>query len=384
VDEADNALAVWRRYDQDVSILEASYRPAGRHRWQPAVRLPSIPSAQPLAFRLSVAPDGSAVVAALDLVGTGSTATEGVEAIVGSSGTWQSPTLLTSYRKGGYEVSAAAEPQGRGIVVWDEDISGNDVVRSASYAPGTGWGTPVNLSFRDGQACCAVVTADSQGGAVSVWNATVDVEASTRSASGQWSRPVALSPPLHPGTIGVASNASGQAVAGWEGASADFTQDVIQAAAFLPDSGWQPATTLSNAQRCCASPSTALDAAGDAAVVWQNDEGTAQDGAELYSVRAALLDAGGPLLHAVYALKPPAIVGTARAGRTLTCRPGAWSGDPPITFRYQWLRSGYPAGSKPRIRLGARDVGASFQCRLTAANPLGTATSSSAAVTVRR
>jgi hypothetical protein len=383
MDEAGNAVAVWGRYSGDVPILEASYRPVSRGRWLPAVRLPSTPSVLPLSWQLSVAKDGSAIVAALVLKGTSPSYTEGIEAIVGTNGTWKLPAEITMFARGGYMVAAAAAPQGRALVAWDEYIAGNEVVRASSYTPGAGWGAPDDLSFKDGQACCPVVALDGSGNAVAVWDATVDVEASTRSGSGAWSRPVALSPPLHAGSISVATNASGVALAAWQGATPDYRDSLVQAASFLPASGWQTAATLADAAGgCCPSLSTGLDAAGDGAVVWDNWESTRPDGYELFSVQAALLDAGGPLLHAVYSSKPPVIIGKPSVGRRLTCRAGAWSGDRPITFSYRWLRNGHPAGSRQGYHPRRLDVGSSLRCTVTAANRLGSAAAISAAVRV--
>jgi hypothetical protein len=385
MDEAGNAVAVWRRYSQGEPILEASYRPVSQGHWLSVVTLPSIPSAQPVSWQLSVAPDGSAVVALLVLTGSSPTYTYAVEAIVGTNGTWQPPVEIATFARGGYLVAAAAGPQHRALVSWDEDVSGNEVVRAASYTPAAGWEAPQDLSFRDGQACCPVVALAGSGDAVAVWNATVDVEASNRSGSKPWARPVALSSPQHAGLISVATNASGEALAAWQGASLDYRYSLVQAAAFLPASGWQPAAKLAEAVvGCCPSLSTGLDTAGDGAVVWDNWESTRSDGYELFSVQAALLDAGGPLVHAVYSLKSPAISGTPRVGRRLTCRPGTWSGDRPITFSYRWLRNGRPAAVGLHFQPRRRDVGASLRCGVNAANRLGSTGATSAAVRVRR
>lgn len=385
MDEAGNAVAVWERYSGDVPILEASYRPAKMGRWRPAVTLASPPSAQTVNWQLSVAPDGSAVVAALDLKGSSPSYTYGVEAIVGASGTWQPSAEITTFARGGYLAAAAAGPQGRALVAWDEYVAGNEIVRAASYTPGARWGPHQDLSFGDGQACCPVVGLDASGNAFAVWNATVDVEASTRLQSGAWSRPVALSSPLHAGLISVATGAGGEALAAWRGASPDYRRNLVQASAYLPTSGWQPAATLAQAAGgCCPALSTGLDTTGDGAVVWDNWESTAPDGSELFSVQAALLDAGGPLLHAVYPLKPPTITGTRRVGSGLRCRAGTWSGDPPITYSYRWLRNGRPRGAGPRYQLRRTDRGSTLQCHVTATNRLGAATAISPKVTVRR
>jgi hypothetical protein len=288
---------------------------------------------------------------------------------------------------GRFEIAAAAGTHGRALVAWDEVLSGNEVVRAASYTEGAGWEAPEELSFPDGQACCPAIALDGSGNAVAVWATNVDVEASTRSGSGPWARPLALSTPLFLGDarISVSMNAGGEALAAWRGLTPDLGQELVQAAVFTPESGWQQTTTLDTyAWGRAPSLSSALDAAGDGVVSWDRFESQTANGYLLFSVQAALLDAGGPLVHAVYPLKPPTIAGTPRAGRRLTCRPGKWTGDRPIAFFYRWLRNGRLVGSSSRYRPRRSEVGGSLRCRVTARNRLGSAQAMSAVVHVRR
>ena len=128
----------------------------------------------------------------------------------------------------------------------------------------------------------------------------------------------------------------------------------------------------------------AIDPAGDALVVWPRPEGTTPSGNQLYSLQAALLDAGGPMLHAAYALFRPRIVGVARVGRTITCTRGRWSGAEPIRFSYRWLRKGRPVGARRAYRPTRRDAGALLSCAVTGANAFGPVTAKSTSVRVRR
>ena len=79
----------------------------------------------------------------------------------------------------------------------------------------------------------------------------------------------------------------------------------------------------------------------------------------------------------------PRIIGTARAGRTLTCAPGSWTGA--AGFAFAWLRDGKPVSGAARSAYTARrgDAGHALQCRVTARNAGGTATATSAPVVVR-
>jgi hypothetical protein len=384
MDEAGNAVAVWERYRADQDLLEASYRQAGQGSWGPPTVMLS--SVELQSWQLAVAPDGSALIAARLLDGGSSGDRFDVEAISGAHGRWQAPRQVATDLQGGFEIAAAAGAPGRALVAWDEVISGNEVVRAASYTAGAGWEAPRELSFPDGQACCPAIALDGAGNAVAVWATTPDVEASTRSGSGPWARPVALSAPLFlgDGRISVNMNAGGEALAAWRGLTLDLGHELVQAAVFTPESGWQQTTTLdTSAWGRAPSLSTALDAEGDGLVVWDRFESQTPGGYLLFSVQAALLDAGGPLVHAVYPLKLPSITGRARVGHALTCRVGMWSGDRPITFVYRWLRNRRLAGSSSRYRPRLSDVGDSLRCHVTATNLLGSAQATSAMVRIR-
>jgi hypothetical protein len=81
----------------------------------------------------------------------------------------------------------------------------------------------------------------------------------------------------------------------------------------------------------------------------------------------------------------PGVNGTVRAGEVLTASPGAWSGTPPLSFEYQWLRCGpsgaacllVPDATKATYLLSGADVGLTFRVRVTASNPAGSAAAAS-------
>lgn len=74
----------------------------------------------------------------------------------------------------------------------------------------------------------------------------------------------------------------------------------------------------------------------------------------------------------LYVTKPaagaaPAIAGTAKAGRTLTCDPGTITGTGTVSHAYTWLRGASPiAGADgARLTLSAEDVGQAITCSVT-------------------
>lgn len=82
---------------------------------------------------------------------------------------------------------------------------------------------------------------------------------------------------------------------------------------------------------------------------------------------------------------PPAISGTPRDGDTLTVNQGAWSGDDPMTFAYQWQRCDVngancvdlAGATGPTYAVQTPDVGNRLRARVTATNSDGNSSASS-------
>lgn len=66
----------------------------------------------------------------------------------------------------------------------------------------------------------------------------------------------------------------------------------------------------------------------------------------------------------------PVVSGTATNGSTLSCTQGTWTVEGPVTYAYQWLRSGVAASgaNAPTLVLTAAHVGGTMSCRVTATN----------------
>jgi hypothetical protein len=76
----------------------------------------------------------------------------------------------------------------------------------------------------------------------------------------------------------------------------------------------------------------------------------------------------------------PTISGTAAAGSTLTATTGTWTGDPTITFAYQWQRgtTNISGGTSSTYTAQFGDVGNTLRCVVTATNGVGSASANSA------
>jgi len=66
----------------------------------------------------------------------------------------------------------------------------------------------------------------------------------------------------------------------------------------------------------------------------------------------------------------PAISGEPAVGLPLTCSPGAWTGAPAPTFKFQWLlnNSPIPSAINPTFTVGSADRGFMLSCRVTGTN----------------
>jgi len=80
----------------------------------------------------------------------------------------------------------------------------------------------------------------------------------------------------------------------------------------------------------------------------------------------------------------PAISGSELPGSTLTCSAGSWTGVPPPSFTYQWLRDGVAiaGATAPSYLVQSADEGHTLSCQVTAANTAGQQAALSAGVTV--
>ena len=76
--------------------------------------------------------------------------------------------------------------------------------------------------------------------------------------------------------------------------------------------------------------------------------------------------------------------GTPAVGETVTVNTGTWTGQPTPTFTYQWKKAtvAIPAATTNSYVLQAGDSGAAITCTVTATNSAGTASVTTAAITV--
>jgi hypothetical protein len=104
------------------------------------------------------------------------------------------------------------------------------------------------------------------------------------------------------------------------------------------------------------------------------------------SVCVGTCGGGGPPEEAPQSKAPPTISGTPEVGKTLTCSQGEWSGSPPPTFTYLWLRdkeTAIPGATSSSYTVKEEDATHKLSCRVTAKNGAGEAAAESTGVLIK-
>jgi hypothetical protein len=281
VDSTGDAFAVWSRRPESNAVIEAATRPAGTG-WQPAVRLS--PAGESSEWpQLATTPQGEVI--AVWESSSGSEKRIEVATDRPSAG-WSNPLTLSTHdgRFGGAH-DVAVSPLGEATVVWfREETPGEGVIEAATKSAGAeAWQAPVVLSAGDGAPQVAV---DAEGEAVAVWQGDTTcgtIESTVKPALGTWQTPVALS------TTGVcafgprvAIDPRGDVAAMWEDRIGG-EHTVVQADSRPAGTGgWQQTVPLSSMTGAAAEARIAISEAGEAIVVWEQ-----QDSGGMQAIEAA-------------------------------------------------------------------------------------------------
>lgn len=240
LDSEGNATAVWDRWDGNDTVVESAYRPAGEG-WQTPI----------------------------DLSEAGEIQGSGAEGETDAS----SPRI-------------AVDAHGDATVVWERYAGTNRILIQADYRPAGGdWQAPVDIGeVHTEMAPEPWIAVDSNGDATAVWNNEGIMQSAYRPVDGNWEAPVAISDP-EAFAPQAAVDAQGDATAVWM--YFDGSRYVVQGAYRPAGGSWETPTDLSEPGEVGGDPHIALDASGDALVVWRGES----DGEEV--ARAAFRPAGG-------------------------------------------------------------------------------------------
>jgi hypothetical protein len=222
-----------------------------------------------------------------------------------AGGAWQPAVEVSPPGHLDVEPSVAIGSEGEAAAIWSGG-TGN-VIQAAFKPAGEDWKKPIlrdegeNLSEQGHFATAPQVVFDSHGDAVAVWSIEATygasneenlIQASFRPAGGTWQTPVALSQAGQKAYIPqVAMDAQGDAVVVWELDGGDCWS--IQESSMPAGGHWQAPVELSEAGEDAYGPQLAMDTQGDSVAVWELDSGG------LASVQSSMKPAAGGWLAPV-------------------------------------------------------------------------------------
>jgi hypothetical protein len=157
------------------------------------------------------------------------------------------------------------------------------IVQSAYRPSGGSWEAPAELSQPGEEAGDPQIALDAHGDAMVVWDSSPSeyedvARAAYRPAGGSWQVPVNISAEgeqVQQQTMRVALDARGDALVAWTGSTREVGQYGIVQAAYRPADGvWETPVSLSEDGSNAYPSDLVFDAAGNAAVLWQRNNGT--------------------------------------------------------------------------------------------------------------
>lgn len=228
-----DVTAAWIGSDPDTDnlVVRSKSRPAGGA-WSAAATDLSSDAGNASAPQVAVGPQGDATAAWSyseddDIV---------VQAAHRSGGTWSEPVELWDDAADTAlpDVALVTDPQSDTTAIWSSFAPGGHVMRASTSTAGGAWSSPVALSAPDGGDKPNVeinprIVADPQGNLTATWSAAVGpspgigipedrrLQAVHRPAGGAWGSPVPLSAPDDVWAAEIAADSQGYVTALWVG-----------------------------------------------------------------------------------------------------------------------------------------------------------------------
>jgi hypothetical protein len=238
VDAAGNALAVWTQYSNARHTLWASHYTVALNLWD-APRMISSASAVASALKpdLSMDQSGNAIAVWQQGDGRPNHFDAWVAQYNAGTASWSAPAMLSDGVNSAHCLRVALNASGQGLVAWVQERGDGSSIATP----------PADIWVR------TVSTAAAWGAATLV----------NRSA-GQVNTVYVY------GQIGLSVNAKGAAAVLWSQRLLPSLPMVVDAAMYSPAQGWQDAVSIALATKeDCHEPAVALDDAGNAIAVWQ-------------------------------------------------------------------------------------------------------------------
>jgi PKD repeat protein len=295
-DNGDVAIA-WTRndpessLDNDATIVEATVGPAGGEFSEP--ERVSLPIVEPIEeeiegvthfIHLSAAEPSIAIDPGGDVTVTWRYFNGTDEVIEGSErpagGKFSEPEVISSAGIDSSETEVAMDGAGNAIAVWEEIGATESIVRASLRPPGGEFEGPVNLS-ESGVSSFGPEIAMTPGGlATVVWTRAeeeeLSIQTSTLPPGGDFSAPVDVTPvaesSVAPIDTDLKMNDAGDAVVAWPG-RANGGEPVVKAAVRSGTGAFSAPAEVSATSPDFLHPDVAIDAQGNATVVWNRSNG---------------------------------------------------------------------------------------------------------------
>ena len=271
VDAAGNVVITWIASDGVTDRIQArTLSPAGV---LGNVHEISTPGQNTWAPQLAVAPTGDTVVTWMEFDG----ANERIYARnLSAAGVLGGLLPISAAGQDGHYSQVAIDAVGDAQVVWERFDGTNNRIQTRSLSAAGVRGSVTTISDAGQDANFPEVSIDGAGNAFFAWqrfDGTEDrAQVSTLSAAGVFGAPVTISnagEPAHDTQIG--ADAIGTAIVTYE--RSDGTNARIRARRVNLAGGVTAVRTLSDAGQRAYAPELAVNAAGDAAVVWERNDG---------------------------------------------------------------------------------------------------------------
>jgi hypothetical protein len=272
VDTSGNATVVWMRSNGTNTIIQTSTKPFGGI-WHAPEDL-SVEGQDASYPQIAVDTSGNATAVWAE--------SNGINNIIQAStkpfgGIWQAPEDLSAEGQDAFQPQIAVDPSGNATAVWAEFNGTKNIIQASTKPFGGTWQAPEDLSAEGQDASYPQIAVDPSGNATAVWarfNGTnYIIQASTKPFGGIWQAPEDLSAEGQDAILPqIAVDANGNATVVWM--RSNGTDNIIQASTKPFGGVWQAPENLSADGQNAILPQIAVDANGNATVVWMRSNGT--------------------------------------------------------------------------------------------------------------
>lgn len=189
---------------------------------------------------------------------------------------WGAPEEVSIPGGGASWSKVGIDAAGNATAVWTRSDGIHLFAQAAERPVGGSWGAPIDLSAPTGNAESVTLAVDPAGDVIVAWKQRMAgseaIEVNYKPAGGSWEGPAAVefgSAVVE--TPAVAIDAVGDAVVIWRQEVGG--NHVVFAASKAAGASWQPPTAISSSALNAEAPDVAMSASGTAAAVWQSSSG---------------------------------------------------------------------------------------------------------------